>query len=316
MSTSSRYLDLPSRAAYGKALTALAAEDDRIVALTADLAGSTGLKDFAATYPERFFNIGIAEQNMYGIAAGMALSGKIPFASTFATFASLRAAEQVRTDIAYGKVPVRVVGTHQGVGLAPAGPTHHALEDIAVMRGLANMTIINPADSTQAAMAVAALVEFEGPAYLRLSRPKEATVYTEEKPFIIGKADEVRKGSDVSIIACGGMVGQSLLAAELLSEEGVEAQVLNMATIKPIDADAIIAAAKKTGAVFTVEEHNIYGGLGSAVAEVIAEAGLGVRFMRWGIPDIYTKTGEYPELLKLYELDGEGIAGKVKAFLA
>jgi len=316
MSTPSRYVDLPSRAAYGKALTDLAEKNDRIVALSADLAASTGLKEFTEKYPDRFFNIGIAEQNMYGIAAGMALSGKIPFASTFATFASLRAAEQVRTDIAYGNVPVRVVGTHQGVGLAPAGPTHHALEDIGVMRCLANMTIINPADSTQAAMATAALVDFAGPAYLRLSRPKEATVYTEETPFVIGKADIVRDGKDISIIACGGMVGQSLLAAELLATEGIQAQVINMSTIKPIDKDAIIAGAEATGAILTVEEHNIFGGLGSAVAEVIAEAGLGIRFLRWGIQDIYTKTGEYPELLKLYELDGDGIAAKAKSLLA
>lgn len=308
----SRYFDQPSRVTYSMALLDLAENDERIVALSADLASSTKLTSFQKKYPERFFNVGVAEQNMLGIAAGLANSGKIPFASTFAVFASLRAAEQARTDIAYGNVPVRICGTHYGFGLAPAGPTHHALEDIAVYRSMANMTVVAPADGVQAAMATKSIAYHDSPVYMRLSRPTEPSVYQSEEPFVIGKADLLRSGSDLTIIACGGCVGYSLKACGLLADEGIEASVLNMSTLKPLDKEAVLSAAARTRAILTVEEHNIFGGLGSAVAEVIAESGLGVRFKRWGIQDVYTKTGEYPELLATYELDAEGIAKQAR----
>lgn len=311
----SKYIGMPSRDSYGITLLELAEEDERIVAVTADLASSVRMVEFKKKFPERMFNMGIAEQNMMGASAGLALAGKVPFVSTFAVFASLRAAEQARTDIAYNNLPVRICASHGGFGLAVGGATHHAIEDIAVYRNMPNMTVIVPADSVQAAAATRAIVGLPGPVYMRVSRPKEPTVYHTDQPFIIGKADVVRQGKDATIIAFGGSVGYSLQAAEQLAAEGIQLRVVNMPTIKPIDRAAIIRAAQETGAILTVEEHTIFGGLGSAVAEVIAEAGLAIRFKRHGILDTFTTAAPYNDLLDLYGLDAKGIAKTVKDFL-
>lgn len=310
------FIGLSSRDAYGKVLVELGAADGRIVTVTADVPISTRLSEFGARWPERSFNFGIAEQNMMGAAAGLARSGKIPFVSVYAIFAALRAAEQVRTDIAYPNLPVRICVSHSGISLGQAGPTHHSLEDIAVMRAMANMTVIVPADSLSAALAVQAAMELPGPAYIRLSRAVEPTVYNELNRFEIGQARRVREGSDLTIIACGASVGHALHAAEILAAEGIEAAVADMATVKPIDVAAVLHAVKASGAILTVEEHNIIGGLGSAVAEVIAESNVSVRFSRLGIPDSYTLAADYSELQRHYSLDGVGIAAKARALLA
>lgn len=311
----SKYIGMPSRDSYGITLLELAEEDERIVAVTADLASSVRMVEFKKKFPERMFNMGIAEQNMMGASAGLALAGKVPFVSTFAVFASLRAAEQARTDIAYNNLPVRICASHGGFGLAVGGATHHAIEDVAVYRNMPNMTVIVPADSVQAAAATRAIAGLPGPVYMRVSRPKEPTVYHTDQPFIIGKADVVRQGKDATIIAFGGSVGYSVQAAEQLATEGIQLRVVNMPTIKPIDRAAIIQAAQETGAILTVEEHTIFGGLGSAVAEVIAEAGLAIRFKRHGILDTFTTAAPYNDLLGLYDLDAKGIAKTVKDFL-
>ena len=305
-----------SRDAYGKALVELGEADERIVTVTADVPLSTRLSEFQSRWPERSFNFGIAEQNMMGAAAGLARAGKIPFVSVYAIFAALRAAEQVRTDIAYPNLPVRICVSHSGISLGQAGPTHHSLEDIAILRSMANMTVIVPADSLSAARAVLATTDLPGPVYMRLSRAAEPTVYEELDSFIIGQARRVREGSDLTIIACGASVGNALHAAEILEADGIESRVVDMATVKPLDHGAVLDALESTGAILTVEEHNIIGGLGSAVAEVIAESNRAVRFSRLGIPDTYTLAASYPELQHHYSLDGEGIAARARTLLA
>jgi transketolase len=265
--------------------------------------------------PERVFNFGIAEQDMMGAAAGLALGGKIPFVTTFAVFASLRAAEQARTDIAYNGLPVRICASHGGFGLAVAGATHHALEDIAIYRNMPGMTVIVPADGVEAAAAVRAVMSLPGPSYIRLSRPTEPTVFTEYAPFTIGKARKVREGKDLTIISYGGSVGYSLKAAEILAADGLQVGVIDMATIKPLDAESVLTAARESSAILTVEEHNIIGGLGTAVAEVLAEAGISTRFKRHGIYDHFTTAAPYPDLLALYKMDPPGIAAVARDFL-
>jgi len=289
----------------------LAARDDRIVAITADVPDSVRMTEFRKRWPERFFDFGIAEQNMMSAAAGMARCGKIPFVSLYAIFASLRAAEQVRTDIAYANLPVRICASHSGISLGQGGPTHHAIEDLGYYRMLANMTVIAPADGTATAAALFALSDLPGPVYVRMSRAPEPTVYTQIFDFTIGKARRVREGSDISLIAYGGSVGYSLRAADLLAAKGIEARVVDIGTVKPLDSKPVLSAAQETGAILTVEEHTIIGGLGSAVAEVLVEAGSAiprVRFQRLGIPDVFTLAGPYPDLLAYYALDAPGIA--------
>ncbi len=312
---SSKYIGLSSRDAYGKVLVELGEEDDRIVAVTADVPESTRLSAFQKRWPGRFFNFGIAEQNMMGAAAGLAREHKIPFVSVYAIFAALRATEQVRTDIAYPNLPVRICVSHSGISLGQAGPTHHSVEDISIFRSMANMTVIVPADSISTAMAVKATREIKGPVYMRLSRAVEPTVYQEMNGWKVGQARWIRRGMDITLIACGASVGMSLAAAEILSSRGIAAGVLDMATIKPIDAEAISFAAEHSEAILTVEEHSIIGGLGSAVAEIIADRGLSTRFQRLGIPDTYTLAGPYSELLAYYSLDGNGIAEKAQELL-
>ena len=311
----SEYVGISSRDAFGKQLIVLAKENAEIVALTADLASSTRLVEFKKEFPERMFNFGIAEQNMMGAAAGLSLTGKIPFVCTFAAFASMRACEQARTDIAYNDLPVRICASHGGLGLAAGGSTHHSLEDLSIFRGMPGMTVLVPADSVQAAVLVREIISLKGPSYLRLSRPTELTVYNEEKEFPIGKADWLKQGKDLTIIAIGGMVGYSLQAAEMLEKEGRSVGVVNVYSLKPIDRKTILEAAKTSKAVMTVEEHNIIGGLGSAVAEVLAEEGVSVKFKRHGVLDHFTTSAPYEDLIHFYKLDGEGIASVANDFV-
>lgn len=306
------YLNKSSRDAYGIAFFRQAELDERIVAVTADVPDSVRFTQFRDKWPERFFNFGIAEQNMMGAAAGLAREGKIPFVSVYAIFAALRALEQVRTDIAYPNLPVRICTTHSGISLGQAGPSHHSIEDIAIMRSIFNMVVISPADGMAAAMALDAIADYQGPVYMRLSRAVEPAVYSSKSEYKIGKANVLREGKDITIIAYGASVGNALKAAQKLADQGIDAGVMDMAFIKPIDRDAVEIAAKSTGRILTVEEHNIVGGLGSAVAEVIAESNLNVSFKRLALPDQYTLAGPYPELQKHYSLDWEGIAETVR----
>jgi len=305
-------LGLASRDAFGKMLVRFGERDERIVALTADLASSVRVAEFGEKFPERMFNFGVAEQNMMGAAAGLALSGKIPFVSTYAVFATLRAAEQMRTDVAHMNLPVRICVSHSGLSLGPGGPTHHSIEDIAVYRAIPNMTVIVPADGVATIAALRTIKDWDGPVFMRLSRATEPTVYRQAFRFEVGRGTIVREGRDVSIIACGPCVGRSLQAAEALSKEGLRAQVIDMASVKPIDRELIVAVAEETRRLVTVEEHSIVGGLGSAVSEVLAEEGLAVRLTRLGLRDQFATTGPYNELLALYGLDSQGIAATIR----
>lgn len=289
---------------YGKILVELGRENKDIVVLTADLMRSNKTSEFFKAFPERSFNVGIAEQNLFGVAAGLARAGKIPFASTFAAFASLRACEQVRTDIAYNNIPVKIVATHSGLSMGTGGPTHFATEDIAIMRSFANMTVIVPADAIETARAVASCIDVPGPVYIRIGRGLEPLAYENDQyDYEIGKSVLMRDGSDVAIICCGVAVLPAIEASKSLEREGLSVRVINMHTIKPIDKGAVLKAAAETGCIITAEEHNIIGGLGSAVAEILAEEGAAVKLKRLGIPDEYSEIG-YPEFLyNRYHLD-------------
>lgn len=307
---------MTSKEIYGRVLADLGERDDRIVGLTADLAKSTNIGIFGERYPERMFNVGVAEQNLFGIAAGMAITGLIPFASTFATFASLRAAEQVRTDIAYQNLPVKIIATHSGLSFGTAGTTHHATEDLAVMRSLANMTVVVPADGWETAKAVRACVDIPGPFYMRVGRGFEPPLHeNEDFEFTIGRAMTVKEGSDLTVIACGIPVLQARDAARELEREGISVRVINMHTLKPVDREAIVKAVLETRRILTVEEHNIIGGLGDAVASVIAESGKACAFTKVGIPDEYSVIGYPEDLYARYRLDATGIAETVRELL-
>lgn len=300
-----------SRDGFGQTIVSLARSDSRIVALSADVSDSVRLTQFKETFPERFFDFGIAEQNLMGIAAGFARSNKIVYVSLYAIFATLRAAEQVRTDICYPNLPVRICASHSGISLGEGGPSHHTLTDVSFFRSLPNMTVIVPADAVEASMALRSTVDLPGPLYMRLSRAKEPTVYKQAFDFQLGKANLLRKGHDLTLIAYGASVGNSLEAADKLQDKGLSCRVVDMASVKPIDRDAVLEAAAVTKMVFTVEEHNIIGGLGSAVAEILAEDGNGTPLVRLGIKDTFTLAGPYPELQKFYRLDADGIADQV-----
>jgi transketolase len=315
MNDISEYFQKSSRDAYGIAFYALAENDDRIVAVTADVPDSVRFTKFRDRWPERFFNFGIAEQNMMGAAAGLAREGYIPFVSVYAIFAALRAIEQVRTDIAYANLPVRICVTHSGISLGQAGPSHHSIEDVSVMRAIASMVVVAPADGVATAMALEAIKDHPGPVYMRLSRAVEATVYPTRSTYQLGKSNLVRKGTDATIIAYGSSVGNALLASEELEKEGIDVAVIDMAFIKPVDKEAIIRAAEETKLILTVEEQNIIGGLGSAVAEVLAEANMPVAFKRIGIPDVYTLAAPYPDLQAHYQLDAIGIAKTIRSLI-
>lgn len=301
---------IATREAYGEALAEIGEEIKDIVVLDADLSGSTKTAIFAKKYPERFFNIGIAEQDLMGTAAGLATCGKIPFASTFAIFATGRAFEQVRNSICYPKLNVKIAATHAGLTVGEDGATHQSIEDLALMRTLPNMTVINPADAVEAKKAVRAAAAHEGPVYIRFGRLAVETIFEEDSEFEIGKGKILREGNDVAIIATGIMVGEALKAAEILEKSGLKAMVINIHTLKPIDEEIILKAAE-CGAIVTAEEHTIIGGLGSAVAEVLAEK-KPTPMKRIGIKDKFGQSGKPEELLKLYNLTAEDIVKAAK----
>lgn len=302
---------------YGQVLCDMAKVHPEIVALSADLAKSTKIGIFGEKYPDRFFNVGIAEQNMFGIAAGMAKTGLVPFASTFAIFTSMRGLDQVHTDICYQNLNVKMIGTHAGLSFGQAGSTHHCTEDISIMRTMANCKVIVPADGMETANAVQAAYETPGPVYIRINRGFDMKLYQDTNyGFEIGKAVQLAEGTDITIIACGSCVFQAVEAAKILdSVDGVKARVLDMHTIKPIDKEAILKAVHETRRIITVEDHSIIGGLGSAVAEVMAESGKACAFMRLGIPDMFSMIGLHEDLMSHYRIDTNGILENVRALM-
>jgi transketolase len=301
---------IATREAYGEALASLGEEIKDIVVLDADLSKSTKTSVFAKKFPERFFNMGIAEQNLMGTAAGLATCGKIPFASTFAIFAAGRGFEQIRNSICYPRLNVKIAATHAGITVGEDGATHQAIEDIALMRTLPHMTVVNPADAEEARQAVKAAALHKGPVYLRFGRHPVETIFDQNYKFELGKGVILREGKDAAIIATGVMVGEALKAADILEGEGIKAMVVNIHTIKPIDREVILKAAE-CGAIVTAEEHSVIGGLGSAVAEVLAEE-KPTPIKRIGIADEFGQSGKPEELLKLYHLTAEDIAGAVR----
>jgi transketolase len=303
-----------TRDAYGKALVELGQAYDDVVVLDADLSKSTKTADFAKAFPERFFNAGIAEQNMMGMAAGMAASGKVPFASSFAIFATGRAFEQVRNSIAYPHLNVKVCATHAGLTVGEDGGSHQAIEDIAVMRSLPNMTVVVPADGVSTRKMMQNLYHREGPAYLRLGRPSVPIIYDEKDQIEIGKGNLLREGNDAAIIACGIMVAKALQAADILAQSGIQVAVADMHTIKPLDEELILKLAGQCGAILTVEEHTIIGGLGSAVCETVSEK-LPVPVLRMGIADIFGQSGTPDQLLEHYGLTTEHIVQNIHKLL-
>ena len=307
--------NIATRDAYGQALAELGATNDKVVVLDADLSKSTKTNDFKKLFPERFFNIGIAEQNLMGTAAGFAATGKIPFASSFAVFAVGRAYDQIRNSIAYPRLNVKIAATHAGLTVGEDGGSHQMLEDIALMRAVPNMTVIVPADGVETRQAVLAAAAYDGPVYIRLGRPKVPALFGEDYEFEIGKGVVLRDGSDVTLVATGIMVSKAVEAAETLAAEGINAAVVNISTIKPLDDALLIAMAQKTGAVVTCEEHNIYGGLGSAVAEVLVE-NCPVPMTRVGVEDSFGESGLPDQLLEKYRLTVDNIVKKAKAVMA
>lgn len=303
-----------TREAYGAALAEFGS-DERIVVLDADLSKSTKTDSFKKVYPERFVNVGIAEGNMMSVAAGLSACGKIPFASSFAMFAAGRAFEQIRNSICYPKLNVKIGATHAGISVGEDGATHQCLEDIGIMRTLPNMTIINPADAAEARLAVKAAIDHEGPVYMRFGRLAVPTIFGEDYKFELGRGVQLADGKDVSIIATGLMVPYALEAKTALAEIGIDARVINIHTIKPIDSEIIIKAARETGAIVTAEEHNIIGGLGSAVAEVLAE-NAPAPMLRVGTRDVFGRSGVPARLFEIYGLDTKTIVEKAKEVVA
>jgi len=304
--------DVATRKAFGDALVRIGA-DERVVALTGDLKNSTNVEDFAAKYPDRFFDVGIAESNMIGVAAGLALEGKIPFACSFSAFITGRQ-EVVRLAVGYNQANVRIVGTHVGIGIGDDGATQMALEDIAAMRAFGDMAIIQPCDEVETHRAVDYLIEHQGPAFLRLMRQGTKAVHREDYRFRFGEAEQLRDGSDLALVATGGLVQESLVAADELAKEGIQARVLNVHTIAPLDSETIARAARDCGRVITAEDHNVNGGLGSAVAEAIAESGTAATLKRIGL-HTFGESGSQQELYDKYGLSGARIADTARAFL-
>ena len=303
---------IATREAYGKALSELAKTNKNVVVLDADLSKSTKTADFKAVAPERFFNMGIAEGNMMGVAAGMSTCGKIPYVSTFAMFAAGRAFEQIRNSICYPNLNVKICATHAGLTVGEDGATHQAIEDLSLMRSIPNMTVINPADAIETKQVIKAISEFNGPCYVRLGRMAVANVNDEATyKFELGKGVTLSDGEDATIIATGIMVEAALEAKNMLAEEGINVRVINIHTLKPIDKEIIIKAAKETKAIVTAEEHSIIGGLGSAVSEVVVE-NYPVIVKRIGINDCFGESGKPNELLVHYGLTAENIVKNVK----
>ena len=303
------------RDAFGKTLVELGRRFPQIVVLNADLSSSTRTHYFEKEFPERFWNVGVAEQNMMGIAAGLATTGKIVFASTFAMFATGRAYDQIRQSIAYPRLNVKIVASHAGITVGGDGASHQMHEDIALMRVLPHMTVIVPADFFETRSVISNIVEMGGPAYVRMARTDTPEIYNENYEFKIGVGDLLKEGDDVTIIAMGLMLSKAIEAAETLGREGVSCRVINMSTVKPIDEKAIEKAARETGAIVTAEEHNVLMGMGSAVVEVVAEK-YPVPVRRIGIPDVFGESGESEELMEAYGLTTENIVQQVRAILA
>ena len=304
-----------TRDAYGKALCELAENGKEFLVLDADLAAATKTGMIKKSHPELFYDCGIAEQNMMSVAAGIAATGKTVFASSFAMFAAGRAFEQVRNAIGYPHLNVKIGATHAGISVGEDGATHQCCEDIALMRTIPGMTIINPADDTEARLAVLKAAELDGPVYLRFGRLAVPRVFDDSYTFEIGKGVELKSGSDVTVIATGLMVKEAMEAYDLLAAEGISARIINMATIKPIDRDIIIKAAKETGAIVTAEEHSVIGGLGSAVAEVVTET-CPVPVIKVGVKDTFGMSGPANELLDIFGLRAKDIAEKAKEAIA
>ena len=306
---------IATREAYGAALVEFGAKYENLVVLDADLAAATKTGMFKKAYPDRFFDCGIAENNMIGVAAGLALTGKIPFASSFAMFAAGRSFEQLRNSVGYPHIPVKIGATHAGITVGEDGATHQCNEDIALMRTIPGMVVLNPADAVEARLAVEAAINWDGPVYIRFGRMAVPVLFDERHTLTIGHGTKMRGGRDVSIIATGIMVEQALAAAEILAGEGIDASVVNMASIKPIDRDLVIAEAKACGAIVTCEEHSVIGGLGGAVCEVVCEAAP-VPVVRLGVNDTFGHSGLAAALLKEFGLTAEAIADKAKAAIA
>ena len=305
---------IATRQSYGEELVALGAEHDDFVVLDADLAAATQTGRFRDAYPDRFFNAGIAEGNLMGVAAGIATTGRVAFASTFAMFAAGRAFEQIRNSIGYPHLNVKICATHAGISVGEDGASHQCNEDLALMRAIPGMTVVVPADDVEARAAVRAAYEHEGPVYMRLGR-LAVPVFNDPQDyeFELGKGILLREGGDVTIVACGLMVQAALGAADLLAEKGVSAEVINIHTIKPLDEELVRASAAKTGRVVTCEEHSVIGGLGDAVLAALAESPVPVR--KVGVNDVFGESGPAVDLLHKYGLDAEGVAAAVERFL-
>lgn len=301
-----------TRKAFGDAILRIG-DDPRVVVLTGDLKNSTHTEDFEAKYPDRFIDVGIAESNMIGVAAGLALTGKVPWACSFSAFITGRQ-ETVRLSVGYNQANVRLVGTHVGIGIGDDGATQMAMEDIAAMRALPNMVIIQPADEIETHRAVDYLLEHQGPAFLRLTRQGVSAVHGDDYRFEFGKIDTLREGSDVAVFATGALVERAVQAADVLAGDGIRARVVNVHTIQPLDADAVATIARDCGAVISAEDHNVNGGLGSAVAEAIAEAGVGARLARVGLR-WYGESGSTDELYAKVGFDAAGIAATARGLL-
>ena len=304
---------IATREAYGKALVELGEQNKNVVVLDADLAGATMTKFFKAAHPDRFFDCGIAEANMMNIGAGLSTMGLIPFCSTFAMFGAGRAYEQIRNSIAYPKFNVKICCSHSGISVGEDGGSHQSIEDIGLMRLIPGMTVIVPADANEARKATFALAEFQGPAYMRLAR-LATPVFEEDYPFEIGKANVLREGKDVAVFACGLMVNEALEAAKLLSAEGIEISVINVHTIKPIDAACVTEYAQKCGNVVTVEEHSVIGGLGDAVADALMGK-VCCKFRKIGVNDQFGQSGKAADVLREYGLTADQIAARIKETL-
>lgn len=306
---------IPSRDGYGYGLIEAGKQDENVVALGADITASVRVDWFQKEFPDRFISLGIAEQNQMCVAAGMALMGKVPFVTNYGVFLAGRSWDQIRTTVCYSNLNVKMGGAHGGISVGPDGATHQALEEISVMRCLPNMTVIVPADSVEARKATVAMAKAYGPAYIRFGREKVPVISDETTPFEIGKAYCCRDGSDVAIVACGAMVYEALIAAEKLAEAGISAMVINNHTIKPIDKATLIEAAQITGAVVTVEEHQVMGGMGSAVLEVLAQ-NCPVPVKMVGVDDRFGESGDPDVLMKAFGLTSDHVVEAVRAVLA
>ena len=302
---------IATRESFGKALVELGRENENVVVLTADLAGATKTSLFEKEFPDRFINVGIAEQNMIGISAGLATTGKIPFASTFAMFAAGRAYDQIRNSVAYPKLNVKICGTHAGVTVGEDGATHQMLEDLSLMRSIPNMTVLCTSDDVQTKWAIKEMVKIDGPVYIRLARVATPVIYDENQNFEIGKMVQIGDGTDATVFATGVEVAEALKAKEELEKENINIRVVDVHTIKPIDREMIIKCAKETKKLITIEDHSIIGGLGTAVCEVLAEE-YPTKVIRMGMKDEFGKSGKAEQLLKYFKLDSEAIIEEIK----